>query len=273
MRFETAPATPWLKLATKRGKLKQGQTVPPIQSEWPGAQSGTLAAYKDICGFTGPGMPITWPQVLAAPVHIQMLASGEFPMPAMGIVHVSQHITQHSELADDAALDIQCAFVGQRQAKRGVELDLKTTATIDGETVWEATTVFLSMAAKGHGKSNKVAIPVPERIERSAVWRVPEDLGRRYGTIAGDRNPIHQYAWSAKLFGFKQAIIHGMWTMARCCAELDTPMASVETWFKRPVFMPGEVTFESGPLGDATCFRLASPRNGKLHLYGTATPR
>ena len=273
MRFETAPATPWLKLATKRGKLKQGQTVPAIGAEWVGAKSDTLQAYKDICGFTAPGMPITWPQVLAAPVHIQMLASKEFPMPAMGIVHVSQHITQHTALDDDAVLDISCNFEGQRQAKRGVELDLKTTATLDGEVAWEANTVFLSMAAKGHGKPVKAEPVVPDKVERSAVWRVPEDLGRRYGVIAGDRNPIHQYAWSAKLFGFKKAIIHGMWTMARCCAELDQDLSSVETWFKRPVFMPSEVAFESGPLGEELAFRLSSPKSGKLHLYGKATAR
>ena len=100
--------------AERSGKLKPGQTVPAIGAEWVGAKSDTLQAYKDICGFTAPGMPITWPQVLAAPVHIQMLASKEFPMPAMGIVHVSQHITQHTPLPDDAVLDISCNFEGQR---------------------------------------------------------------------------------------------------------------------------------------------------------------
>jgi len=232
-----------------------------------------VLSYKEICGFSGPGMPITWPQVLAAPVHMQMLASSEFPLSAMGIVHVSQHITQHAELAEDAVLDIHCELVDQRQARRGVELDLKTCARVEGEMVWEATTIFLSMAAEGHGKKSTVEIPVPERIEHSAVWRIPEDLGRRYGAIAGDRNPIHQYAWTAKLFGFKRAIIHGMWTMARCCAELDTPLVSVSTYFKRPVFMPGEVVFESGPVSEELLFRLSSPTSGKLHLYGQARPR
>lgn len=271
MRFETAPATPWLKLATKRGKLREGQTVPEIRAEWPGARSETLTAYKQICGFTAPGMPITWPQVLAAPVHIQMLASKDFPMPAMGIVHTRQVIEQPAALPEDAVLDLACAFEGQRQAKRGVELDLRTTASIDGEQVWSATTTFLSMAAEGHGKSSSERPPVPEQVQRSAVWRVPEDLGRRYGVIAGDRNPIHQYAWSAKLFGFKRAIIHGMWTMARCCAELDQPLSFVSTDFKRPVFLPGEVAFESGPLGQGLAFRLSSPSTGKLHLFGRAS--
>ena len=54
-----------------------------------------------------------------------------------------------------------------------------------------------------------------------------KDLGRRYAAISGDYNPIHLGALSAKLFGFKQAIAHGMWSKARCLAALDAVIQSL----------------------------------------------
>ena len=60
----------------------------------------------------------------------------------------------------------------------------------------------------------------------TATWSLPEDLGRRFAKVAGDRNPIHMYWWTARLFGFRRPIIHGMWTLARC-------MAALGNWWKR----------------------------------------
>ena len=71
---------------------------------------------------------------------------------------------------------------------------------------------------------------------------MPSDLGRRYGVVAGDKNPIHLWPITAKLFGFKRHIIHGMWLLARAVAELDTDVAEgrvqIDVSFKRPVFCP-----------------------------------
>ena len=49
---------------------------------------------------------------------------------------------------------------------------------------------------------------------------VPGDIGRRYAGVSGDPNPIHMYAVTARLFGFKSAIAHGMWSYARVLAAL-----------------------------------------------------
>ena len=78
----------------------------------------------------------------------------------------------------------------------------------------------------------------------TAEWRLPDDLGRRYAAVSGDRNPIHLHAWSAKPFGFPRAIAHGMWTKARCLAALRLPDAfTAEVRFKKPILLPGKVTF------------------------------
>ena len=101
---------------------------------------------------------------------------------------------------------------------------------------------------------------------------MPTDLGRRYGAIAGDKNPIHLWPITAKLFGFKRHIIHGMWLLARAVAELDTDVSDgrvqVDVAFKRPVFLPGKATFSAGPHDGGIAFRLDNTEKGKTHLFG-----
>ena len=73
--------------------------------------------------------------------------------------------------------------------------------------------------------------------------QLPADMGRRYAPIAQDRNPIHLYPWSARLFGFKRPIMHGMWTLGRALAEAvpstrEASVGELQVRFKRPIALP-----------------------------------
>src|SRR5918911_357128 len=81
-----------------------------------------------------------------------------------------------------------------------------------------------------------------------ATWRLPGDLGRRYGGVSGDLNPIHMHPLSARLFGFPTAIAHGMWVKARCLAALDGHLPdayTVDVRFKLPMLIPAKAAFAS----------------------------
>ena len=92
------------------------------------------------------------------------------------------------------------------------------------------------------------------------------DLGRRYAAVSGDRNPIHLSAPTAKAFGFPRAIAHGMWTKAHGVAALDLPGAfTVDVEFRRPILLPGRVTFAAGEAG----FSVRDADDGTPHLEGT----
>jgi hypothetical protein len=94
-----------------------------------------------------------------------------------------------------------------------------------------------------------------------AEWRLAGDVGRRYGAASGDRNPIHLYPLTARLFGFPRAIAHGMWSVARCLAEHGAPQAVlVRAEFRAPVLLPGTVSY--GADGDAFELRGAGARGG-----------
>ena len=110
-------------------------------------------------------------------------------------------------------------------------------------------------------------------LEVCEEWRLPGDLGRRYGGVSGDRNPIHVHALSARLFGFPRAIAHGMWTKARCLAALAATLPdayTVQVDFRKPIFLPGSVAFARSREPESTAFAVRAANDEELiHLEGT----
>lgn len=282
-------------LPSGKGPLKSGATIPKIVTTVPRllVLPKELARYRKVCGFVpSDRVPPTWLQVLAGPLHMAILADKTFPLPAMGIVHVRNRIEQLAPLAIADTIEMTAHVEGHRTAKRGVEFDLVTEVSRNGTLIWKSVATVLSMVGHkggGHkGASNRASTPPPagEQPNRthSVIWPVAEDQGRKYAAVSGDRNPIHLHAVSAKLFGFRRAIVHGMWSLGRCLAELEdvTPESGlcVDVSFRRPIFLPSRVLFSAGAIEaedvepdgaypvNISAFAVRTPDAAKTHLSG-----
>ena len=122
-------------------------------------------------------------------------------------------------------------------------------------------------AAPAAPKDGERSGPAPAR----AHWRVPADIGRRYASVSGDRNPIHMHPLSARLFGMPRPIAHGMWLKARCLAELEHELPdafTAEVAFKLPLFLPAQVAFG---VRDGGAFEVRDAASGKPHLTGSVS--
>ena len=105
-------------------------------------------------------------------------------------------------------------------------------------------------------------------------WLLPAGLGRRYAAVSGDRNPIHLYAATAKAFGFRRQIVHGMWAKARCLAALQGRLpgaCTVQVAFRRPITLPGSVRFGSVDDDGRLTFGVTRIRDASPHLVGVVT--
>jgi len=236
-----------------------------------------LAAYNRVCGFTQrETIPATFPFILAFPLHMILITAPEFPFPAMGIVHISNSITQHRPIKASEALNIRVRLGPLRPHDKGVQFSVITEIRIGTELVWESEGSMLKRTG-GAGKSEPKAAPAAtaKPAPANVLWSVPADIGRRYGAVSGDRNPIHLYAFTAKLFGFPRAIAHGMWTKAHCLAALDGRLPdafTVDVQFKLPLLLPAKVAFSSEVLkGGGFEFGVSDAKSGKPHLAGKIT--
>src|SRR5262249_5182674 len=104
----------------------------------------------------------------------------------------------------------------------------------------------LRRGARSDERASGPWVDAPGDLSASAVWTLHGDLGRRYAAVSGDINPIHLYALGARLFGFRAAIAHGMWTKARCLAVLTNRLPAafrVEVPSGGAIALPGRVEF------------------------------
>ncbi|MCE1177564.1 MAG: hypothetical protein LWW86_00805 [Micrococcales bacterium] len=246
--LRSAPSLPTVfarAAATARGR--SGDSLPHRLLELPGVtvERGRLVDYQRLCGFAvGDVLPHTYPHVLGFPLQAALMAKGDFPLPLVGLVHLENAITVQRQLTADDTLDISVSATRLRPHPKGRLVDLVTEADVAGERVWEGRSTYLH---RGRGDASaEPGIPAPPmpQGQASAVWRLPEGLGRSYGSVSGDVNPIHLHALTARTMGFRRAIAHGMWTYARTLAALggqgSGPSAS-HVWFRKPVFLPGSV--------------------------------
>ncbi|MBZ2188581.1 acyl dehydratase [Alcanivorax sp. JB21] len=236
-----------------------------------------LATYRKVCGFSADGyLPVTYPHLHAHPLFMSLILDKQFPFAAMGLVHVRNRITQYRRINEREQLDVECRFGELRQVEKGYEFSILTHISTAGELVWESESImFRRGGGTGKDAGNDKARKNAEATAATdfTEWKVPGDTGRKYGAVSGDRNPIHLYPLTAKLFGFKRQIVHGMWSKARCLAEVNAQLPqgpfTVDVQFKLPMFIPAKVKFvQSAAEGQGLDFRLLAADGIKPHLNG-----
>lgn len=246
-------------LGRKKG-FREGQAWPQMRSTWNGARAdlAKVAAYRGVTGAPSDGkLPLLYLHVLTSPLHLGMMAHPDFPLSPLGGVHARNFVVQHRPIGEAETLDLACALDAARVVKQGLDFDITTQATVNGEVVWEGRSSYLFRGK--FGAASGFEAPRHEdlgTVTKTAQWRVPKDMGRRYAKISGDYNPIHISGILAKLFGFKRDLIHGMWSAARALSETEGTVGAGPTRF--------EVIFK-GPIwiGAGTDMKLAKTDAGQ----------
>lgn len=185
-----------------------------------------IAAYGRACGFRREqGVPLSYPHVLAFPLHLMLLTRPSFPYPASGMVHLANRIRQHRRLEAGQALRLEVYCERWVAHPKGQALSIATRGYSAGALIWESDSLYLRRDVNAPvGEPWDDALPLQEEgLLRTQRWVLPADLGRRFARVSGDFNPIHTSVIGARLFGFRRAIAHGMWTLGRALAAQQPP--------------------------------------------------
>lgn len=267
--------------------VPEGRSVPRLEAsvESVMARRSHLARYRQVCGFDHDGnLPITYPHVLAMPLHVALLTHPQFIVRLMGLIHVANEIHLVRALPVDGSLRLRTWIEGHRDSDRGQEFELFTEAEDGQGTAWHEKSTLLARRPAGGGsrsaRSARQALRYEKPAENDAPVmtdiEVPRSVGRRYGWLSGDLNPIHLGDRGARLFGFDRAVAHGMWSMARALAALDPEALAapvrVQVDFKFPLFLPNIGHLEHWPRNGRRLFVLKNAENERPHLAGSAQP-
>tara|TARA_R110002074_G_scaffold402048_1_gene602971 strand:- start:166 stop:1071 length:906 start_codon:yes stop_codon:yes gene_type:complete len=265
-------------LLPKKGLSGADITLPQLCAELLCAHTAgdNLSQYERACGFRpGNHIPMTWPHILAFPLHLKLLTEKAFPLPLLGLVHLRNTITQHRPIGVGETLKLDVCLGNQERTSRGIEFGMITNASSAGTVVWEETSTMLFRQPRAQaGTASNTAPPPLEHYPNTTEIDAPESTGRRYAKVSGDRNPIHMHALSARAFGFPRAIAHGMWSKAHALAILEQQSGwrpgpvRVSCQFKKPLFLPGtaQLNWRTGKAG--LDYQLLNARADAPHLSG-----
>jgi hypothetical protein len=264
-------------LLPKKGNPDSATRLPDVSAQLIGVATGgdDLNRYRRVCGFEpNRAMPATWPHVLAFPLHLKVLTDSNVPFPLLGLVHLRNRIVQHRPIGVGENLDLDVRLGEAVKTRRGLEFDLITEARSAGRLVWEENSTTLFRQPQPDSGETRNAPPKLETYANTCDLQVPESTGRKYAAASGDRNPIHLYPLTAKLFGFPRAIAHGMWSKARVLSLLETQRDwqggafSIQCDFKKPLFLPGNALLNWQASGDGLDYQLLNGKGDAPHLSG-----
>ena len=239
-----------------------------------------ISHYRTVCGFkekNEDSIPITYLQTLFIGILGKFIISPFFPLKPTGLIQVFQSFEQKRPVKTGETLDLACILSGFTKKETGIETRFILEVKSGGEIFWQGISGFFTRS----GAKKTSSAPKPEDIflEKRETIPVPSGTGRRYAAVSGDYNPHHLYTLSAKLFGFKSTIAHGMWSLARVTASLDREFdlqgpVCIEASYKLPIFMPAVTTLGWEPSSDEETgrpqvrFELRDQQKGLPHLKG-----
>lgn len=232
-----------------------------------------VAAYAAVTGLRfGDAVPLTYPFVLTFPTVMSLITEFDFPFPAMGSVHVENHITQHRPIAVTDTVGIRTRAENLREHRKGMLVDVVTDVSVGNDVAWHQVTTFLHQqrtSLSGEPKpppEKQPKLPPPNSILRITAGRI-----RRYASVGGDHNPIHTSSAGARLFGFPTAIAHGMFSAAAVLANIEGQLPDAVRYsvkFGKPIMLPASAGLYVDRVADGWDLSLRNLSKGYPHLTG-----
>lgn len=269
--------TPTLLLKALIASPSKDETIPKIglKSKLGVIEKENAIPFLKVCDYdaTSDEIPSVYLHILGQNLQLELMTDEEFPYKLLGTVHISSRIKKYSSIKYGDNLDIEVYFGEKKIHEKGIIISVNQKLYKSGTLVWEEELEFLKKKSNPNSPKEKKEPTIVSPIEgKNEMWDLSSDLGRRYGMISGDINPIHLFAFSAKLFGFKNHIIHGFWTLGRTLATLEEKIEgnSYQLYcdFKLPIFLPNKVRMNYKKDKSKVTFEVRDKENQKPHMVG-----
>lgn len=252
--------------------IPRGDRLPDrvVRVTWP-IDRAHVAAYAAVTGLRyADAVPLTYPFVLTFPTVMSLLASFDFPFPAMGAVHTDNRITALRPITVTDTVSFTTRAANLREHRRGMLADVITEISVGNEPAWQQVSTYLHQQRTSLSDEPK---PPPAKGPRigapNAVLRITPAQIRRYATISGDSNPIHTSGIGARLFGFPTTIAHGMFSAAAVLANVEGQLPEQVEYsvrFAKPVLLPATAGLYIDRVADGWDLTLRNVAKGFPHL-------
>jgi len=276
--FDRRPSAAAFMLRALLRAPRRGGTliVPPICARWKGyaIDPQHLDTFLRLTGLPrGPELSLLYPHVFGFPLLMVVLTHRAYPLPIWNALQIRNHFLQHHPLRHDSVVDLQTAVTAQRVLEKGLEVDLHTLVTSQGELAWEGLCTFYYRGRFGTSSSpSPLAIAPAFEASEHATWPTTSAPGPRFAQLTGDYNGIHRWHWYARRLGFRGALHHPQLVLGQCLAHLPFAPAQgplrLDAWLKGPVFYGDDVHLRTADRAGESLFTATPSGETRPALVG-----
>jgi len=250
---------PWIYvrgLLRRRTGLRENEQLPVLKLDQLRVQTDKkhLGKYLKACGLSpGPSLPVLYPLMVTFPLHMRILTHPAFPLKYVNMLQLRNHVVQYRSIGIHESMDAMCEILNRRNVMKGLEFDLYTAFSSDGEILWENINTYFFPGSYGEPAAAlpRVSFEPVTKDAPAMTWIMPAKGGFRFALISGDYNGIHYFAPYARMFGFKRDFAHGQFSVLKCLEHLpeisgDYPVR-IDVALKGPVYYSSEVVMKYNP--------------------------
>jgi acyl dehydratase len=262
----------------RRQPAEQAGDLPDLAASTTGVRidRARLCRYARVCGFGTPEAALlTYPHVLAMPLHLRIFAMPQFRLRPIGLIHLGNEIEllAPASAMDGAPLDLDVVARNFRRDDLGMRFDVATEIRVAGRPAWRETCEFLSRYSKPVESAGRPPRPpkAPKDARVLGEYALELRTAWDYARVSADFNPIHLSDRMARRLGLRGAIVHGLWSLARSVASepacRPVPGLRLDTQFLSPVQLPARVMLKEWTEPGVTRRALCDTRTGRVHMY------
>lgn len=221
-----------------------------------------LQRYRAAFGFTSHGLPISYMAMFCQRAELDLMLNRRFPFRIAGAIHAEQQI-DHGGVGDPGRpITVSCRLQQLPPGSAGqISVTFSSELSQDGQVIGNAFSRLV--VRRGRPQPPTTAAAPEHNAAVVADWQTSLSDSLAYARLSGDWNPIHLHPLTARLFGLRRPIVHGMATLARTAAALERhhgqPLRSISARFRRPL-----------PIGAAAALGLAT-EHGRYAVVSAGT--
>jgi acyl dehydratase len=249
-------------------------------------------AGEGIEAFRGPDAvaPPLFASTWTATAALELLALIDPPLPLGAVVHLDEEVTPIRPIHVGERVRFRLELDRAQRSRKGMLLTLVARCWNQaGVLCSQSTSTMLvrlpppkdGRASSADESRERPPSPAPssppDGLDEIARWDLGGGEGRRYARASGDYNPIHLWGVTARPFGFRKPILHGLATAARVAHALVESRFSgdpgalrrLRISFRAPVLLPARVRLLAGEADGHGCFRVVSDDGATVFAEGS----
>jgi hypothetical protein len=269
--------TLWKAFRSRKNLYSPGEEYPVIHASRPGFMINEthMKDFHEICDISRfDFLHILYPFTLVYPYILRVLCAKEMPVSMFKVLNTRNSIIMHRRIRPDERLDIDCFNSAPRIVPKGLEIDMKSVISSDGENIWENIAAYFCPGNFGPPDAS-YSTPRLDPITDAPVikeWYLPAKDRFRFARVSGDSNGIHYGSFYARMMGFKRDFAQPIRVVAKCVSSLPNVewagQARLDFYLKGPVYYESALILKNIRTENGNRFDLYCSGNDKPVISG-----